>query len=134
MLYQLTDLGRTVCSSIAVEPGAKPRESLEHKFWVNRTAKQFEKKGYDVTYEHPVKGNGAIDILAHKPGEKVAIEIETGKSDIKSNLQNIAKADFDRTMLVATNGIAVESCQKVINVMKDIEIKKIELLSWLDIP
>ena len=134
VLYQLTDFGRTACSSIGIEPGTKSRESLEHRFWINRTAKHFEKKGYEVTYEHPVIGNGAIDILAQKPGVQVAIEIETGKSDIKSNLQKMLKGNFDRTILVATTGIAVESCQKVIDSMKDKEINKIELLSWLDIP
>ena len=134
VLYQLTDFGRTACSSIGIEPGTKSRESLEHRFWINRTAKHFEKKGYEVTYEHPVKGNGAIDILAQKPGVKIAIEIETGKSDIKSNLQNILKGNFDQTILVATTGIAVETCQRVIDSMKDKEIQKTELLSWLDIP
>ena len=127
VLYQLTDFGRSACSSIGVDPGAKSHESLEHRFWINRTAKHFEKKGYEVTYEHPVKGNGAIDILAQKPGVQVAIEIETGKSDIKSNLQKMLKGNFDRTILVATTGIAVESCQKVIDSMKDKEINKIEL-------
>ncbi len=134
VLYQLTDFGRTACSSIGVEPGAKPRESLEHRFWINRTARHFEKQGYEVTYEHPVKGNGAIDILAQKPGVQVAIEIETGKSDIKSNLQNIIKGNFDRTVLVATTGDAVSTCQKAIDAMNEKDSKKIELLSWLDIP
>jgi predicted RecB family endonuclease len=36
--------------------------------------------------------NGAIDILVEEPGEKVAVEIETGKSDIKKNLNKIRVA------------------------------------------
>ena len=31
--------------------------------------------------------------------QKVAIEVETGKSDVKNNLKNIEKADFDRCVL-----------------------------------
>lgn len=134
VLYQLTDFGRTACLSIGIESGAKPRESLEHRFWINRTAKYFEKKGYDVTHEHPVKGNGTIDILAQKSGEKVAIEIETGKSDIRSNLQNIMKGTFNRTILVATTGKTMTACKKVIDSMKEKDLGKIKLLCWLDIP
>ena len=70
VLYQLTEFGRTICHSAGIDPGPRSRESLEHRFWVNQTAGYFEKKGYEVTREHPVKGNGAIDILAVRPGEK----------------------------------------------------------------
>jgi energy-coupling factor transporter ATP-binding protein EcfA2 len=133
VLYQLTDLGRTVCKSASIDPGLNPRESLEHRYWVNKTAQHLEKEGYEVIREHPVKGNGAIDLLAQRPGEQVAVEIETGKSDIKSNLKNIAKADFDRTVLLATSGDAITACQKAVGSMKENDSSKIELLSWLDI-
>ena len=53
-----------------------------------------EKDGFEVKLEHPIKGNGAIDILGIKPGEKIAIEIETGKSDVKQNLLHMKKRDF----------------------------------------
>ena len=67
-------------------------------------------------------------------GEQVAVEIETGKSDIKSNLKNIAKGNFDLTVFVATTGDAITACQRAIDSIKGKNIKKIELLSWLDIP
>ena len=72
VLYELTDFGRTVCSSAHIEIKAKPCESLEHRYWVRQTAKYFEKRGYDVKHEHPVKGNGAIDILAQRGGRRIA--------------------------------------------------------------
>jgi hypothetical protein len=133
VLYQLADLGRTVCSSHHIDPGPRPRESLEHKFWVNRTAKHFEKKGYEVKCEHPVKGNGAIDILATRPGEQVAVEIETGKSNIKENLNKIKDAGFDRIVLVATSPAAVSICQKAVDSTERGQSPSVELLSWLDI-
>ena len=73
-------LGRSVCASGNIDPGPRPRESLEHQFWINNAAKHFEKEGYEVR-EHPVKGNGAVDILATKPGHTVVVEVETGKSN-----------------------------------------------------
>ena len=108
-----TNAGRTLCSSLGIDPGPKPRESLEHMFWVDRTAKYFEKDGYEVAREHPVKGNGAVDVLAQRPGEKVAVEIETGRSDTRENLTKIAHADFDRIVLVATSPAASGACQRI---------------------
>jgi hypothetical protein len=64
VLFQLTDHGRELCSSLGIDPGPKARESVEHMFWMDRAAKHFECEGYEVRREHPVKGNGAVDILA----------------------------------------------------------------------
>jgi hypothetical protein len=132
VLYQLTDHGRETCSKIGIDPGPKPRKSLEHMFWVERTARHFEKQGYEVQREHSVKGNGAVDILATRPGEQVAVEIETGKSNTRENLDEIADADFDRIVLVATSSEASEACQKA---MVDVTGggPPVQLLTWLDI-
>ena len=133
VLYQLTDSGRTVCASIGIDPGPKPRESLEHRYWIGKVATYFGKKGYDITKEHPIKGNGAVDLLADRPGERIAIEVETGKSDIRANLTKIKKGNFDRVVLVATSPSAVNACQSAIGAMENIDSSTAELLTWLDI-
>ena len=117
---------------MGISSGPRARESLEHSFWVNRAAKYFEKKAYDVSCEHPVKGNGAIDILAERHGERVAIEVETGKSNVKGNLDKIKNAGFDRIILVATSPVAATACQKAIDSSEE-DKSRIEQLSWLDI-
>jgi len=133
VLYQLSDFGRTVCKSVGLEPGPRPRESLEHRFWVNKTAQYFEKKGYEIKKEHPVKGNGAIDILAERAGEKIAVEVETGKSDIKTNLSKIREANFDRIVLLATSPTAVTACQRIIREFHLEKEPTLELMTWIDI-
>jgi len=133
VLYELTDSGRTLCSSEHIEVRAKPRQSLEHRYWVRQTAKYFEKKAYDVKHEHPVKGNGAIDILATRGGRKVAVEVETGKSNIKANLDKIKNAGFDRIVFVATSSAAVSACQSAIEEVEYSDSETTELLTWLDI-
>jgi len=127
----LTAHGREVCLSLGIDPGPKPRESVEHMYWVDRTAKYFEQEGYEVRREHPVKGNGAVDVLAQRPGEKVAVEIETGKSNTKENLTKIAHADFDRIVLVATSAAGSEACQKAMG--STTGGPPAQLLTWLDI-
>ena len=79
-----------------------------------QTALYFEKKGYEVTWEHQIKGNGAVDLVARKPGECVAIEIETGKSDIRANLEKVRKAGFDRVVLVSTSPAASVACTRAV--------------------
>ena len=132
VLYQLTNFGRTVCSSIGVEPGMKLRKSLEHRFQVNRMTKYFEKKGCDVTYEHSVKSKDAIDILARKPSEQVAIKIETSKSNIERNLKNITKANFDQSVLATTTGNAVATCKRAIDSIRERDARKLNCLAgWI---
>jgi len=62
--------------------------------------------------------------------ERIAVEVETGKSDIKANLSKVADAGFDRVVLVATSPSAVGSCQRAIDVL---DSRDVELLTWLDV-
>jgi Holliday junction resolvase-like predicted endonuclease len=133
VLYQLTDPGRSVCFTAGIKTGPRPRESLEHAFWVSRAARYFQTKGYDVSHEHPVKGNGAIDLLAEGKGQRIAVEVETGKSNIKGNLSKIKKAGFDRIILVATSPTAVTACQKAVDSTERNQSPQIEQLTWFDL-
>jgi hypothetical protein len=126
-----TAAARALCSSLGIDPGPRPRESIEHMFWVDRAAKHFEREGYEVRREHAVKGNGAVDILATRLGEGVVVEIETGKWNAKENLTKSAHTDFDRIVLVAASPAASEVCQKV---MADVTGgPPVQLVTWLDI-
>jgi len=133
VLYQLTEAGRTVCDQLGIDPGPRPRESLEHRYWVRKAAEHFEKQGYKITREHVIKGNGVVDLLAEKPGWRVAIEVETGKSDIKANLANILKADFDRLVMIATSPTATSACEKAADAVDTNIEPTVELLTWLDL-
>jgi hypothetical protein len=57
--------------------------------------------------EYPVEGNGVVDLLAERTGERMAVEIETGKSDIRENLSKLSGKGFDRIILLATSPAAV---------------------------
>jgi len=134
ILYQLTDFGRTVCSSVQIDPGPPPRATLEHAFWARRATEYFQKKGFEVTQEHFVDGNGHVDLLAERPGERIAIEVETGKSDIAGNIEKVQDVGFDRVVLVATSPAAVGACQKTLTDLHDDTGKlAVELLTWLDV-
>jgi len=132
VLYELTDAGRAVCTAHEIDPGPLPGESLEHRYWARKTAEHFEKKGYEVSREHPIKGNGAVDLLAEKPGERIAVEVETGKSDIGANLEKVKRGSFDRVVLVATSPAASVACTRAVDDMGE-GSPPVELLTWLDV-
>ena len=133
VLYQLTENGRAVCEAEHIDPGPRHRESLEHRYWVRQACRHFERQGYSTVREHPVKGNGAVDILARKGGREVVIEVETGKSDIANNIEKIKKYPFDQVILLATNPTAAGKCQRAVEKVGNLQQTPIEVLTWLDI-
>ena len=74
-----------------------------------------------------------MDILARKPGQTIAVEVETGKSDIKEDLNKIKRAGFDRVVLFATSPMAVAACGKAMNTSRKVASAPVEMLTWLDI-
>lgn len=133
VLYQLTDHGRSVAEGQGIDPGPPPRAGLEHRYWVSRLAEYFERLGYEVTIEEHIPGDGYVDLAASRPGERVAIEVETGKSDIAANLAKLRTAGFDRIVLVATSASAVGACEKAIQAGTDDQPYPVELMTWLDV-
>ena len=88
--------------------GRVSRESLEHEYWKRYYARLYEQKGYKVTLEAP-RRHGRVDVLAVRPaeseeraGESVAIEVETGKSDVVWNVKQDLLMGW-KVMVVATS-------------------------------
>lgn len=132
-LYQLTDSGRKLCRSAAISVESSSRESLQHRFWVNHTARYLKDQGFTTTIEHKVDGNGFIDILAERDNKKTAVEIETGKSDITQNLLKIQHTDFAEIILVAVSPEAINACQKAVSQIPSNTKIPIKMFTWLDI-
>ena len=132
VLYKLTEIGVRVCQYLGIDPGRQNNESLEHRYWVNQAKLYFENKGFTLTREFVLTDGKAFDLLAERPGERIAIEVETGKSDIKANIEKTQKADIDKLVLLAVNPTALAKCQKMVENTDKLNIPQIELLSWLD--
>jgi hypothetical protein len=133
VLYDLTDQGRLIADGNGIDSGPPPRAGLEHRYWVARVAEHFERQGYDITHEFHIPGDGHVDLVAEKASERVAIEVETGKSDIRANLKKLSGAGFDRVLMLATSPAAVVLCQTALGEFPLKNQGSVELLTWLDL-
>jgi len=97
--------------ALGVVQDGRPHGSLAHEYWKQFYARKFSAEGYKVVLEAPRAG-GRVDVLASKNGERVAIEIETGKSDAVANVKNCLRSGFKRIIVVATNDEALAKVER----------------------
>jgi len=97
----LTDKGKSAISDVEIDKIFTKRGSFEHEYAKFKVGEHFRKKGFWVTYEYKLPGGKSVDLVAEKDGNRIAVEIETGKSDVIYNLQKCWKAEFDEIWIVA---------------------------------
>ena len=78
------------------------KESLAHEYWKRWHAHKLEQVGYQVQMEAP-RNHGHADIVAWKNGKTIAVEIETGKSDMLTNVRQDLLSGFNLVVIVASN-------------------------------
>ncbi len=95
--------------------GRDPRASFVHEYWKRRVAHHFETLGYTVVLEAPrPKGGGCMDISAWRASESVAIEIETGKSDVVANVKRDLLSGVQEVIVVATDAGALQKVERAL--------------------
>ena len=104
VLLSLTRPGRHQAEELGAETGElNERASMLHEFWRGVVRHFYEDKGYEVTEEKAVSSSGAVDLEARRPGEIVAIEIETGKSTPLANIRKVIEAGYEKILVVGTD-------------------------------
>jgi len=113
-LLELTGLGVSSLRLRRVNVSDKNRwGGLIHEYFKHRISKHFQKAGYNVTIEEPV--NGFTDIVIERNNKRIAIEIETGQSDWRKNIQKNLKKDFSAIFIIATNNDIYDQATSEIN-------------------
>ena len=74
---------------------------MVHEYWKHKAAEHYTSQGYKVSVEEAV--NGYTDLVIEKNGQRTAVEIETGKSDWRKNMQKNLKHGFQRVIIITTN-------------------------------
>ncbi len=110
VILRLTDEARLLMSP---REGHDPQASFTHEYWKRRLAHHYEDQGYKVTLEAPrPKGGGKMDISATRASESVAIEIETGKSNVVSNVKRDLLCGAGQVIVVATDKWAINTVER----------------------
>ena len=86
--------------------------SITHEYWKRFYAQRFGEQGYQVNFEVPRITSGRVDVVAEKDNQKIAIEIETGKSNFLRNIQQDLAAKYSKVLVVATDKSALERIEK----------------------
>jgi len=96
----LTDEGKRAIPDVKLEKVFHKSGSWEHEYWKYRVGEHYKQKGYKVTFEYKIGDGKSVDLVAEKDGKKIAIEIETGKSDTIYNIRKDLEAGFDEVVCV----------------------------------
>jgi len=97
-----TDAGKKAIPDVRIEKAYHKNESYEHAVAKAKVAEHYRALGYEVTMEYKLPGGRAVDVVAEKDGKRIAIEIETGKSDSLYNIRKDVKAGFDEVLIIPT--------------------------------
>lgn len=108
VLLRLTKTGK---EALGLDGKNPEYGSLAHEYWKRFYAQRFREQGYKVILESPRK-SGNVDVLALKEGKTVAIEIETGKSNIVKNVKQDLLSGFDKVIVVATDKKALGKVER----------------------
>jgi hypothetical protein len=104
---------------------SKSPESLIHKYWKEKAKKHYQKQGYSVLIEEPI--NGYTDLIIQKNNKRIAVEIETGKSNWKKNIQKNQEKGIQKIIIITTNDKTYQKIRETIqneNLMSDIKIQR----------
>jgi len=123
-LLELTDRGIATLEQQGIRIQTSKRcGSLEHRYWLHKVKLWYQHKGYHVEEE-----TDGIDLVASKGQEKIAIEVETGKSDIRNNIINALKS-FQKVVIVPTNPTAEAKTREILNKLVKHQQERIKVTS-----
>lgn len=112
-LLKLTHASHEYLATCGIKANHLPKNaSLEHEYHKELAARRYRKQGYQVRKEVPIGEGRAIDLVATKGHEKIAIEVETGKSDVQGNIRKCKEAGFEKVLSILTvkGNIKEQSC------------------------
>lgn len=99
-------LGRDARERLGLPPTGTQREGVAHSYWKHVFAQRLDEAGWTVRIEAPRIG-GAADIIATSGSTSIAVEVETGRSDVVANVRHDLRAGFGRIVVAATDTAAL---------------------------
>jgi len=111
-LYALTEAAKTFLATKDFKIPPQPRGGIEHNYWLEKVRKHLAVRGFAF------KEYDDIDIVSMElSGTQeltTAVQVETGKSNIRKNIGTLLKGSFDSMLMLATTTKALSQIQKLI--------------------
>jgi len=96
-LFDVTNKGKRIAEDSGIKiPAKQSKGGIEHSYWIDQTMRFLRNLELD-----PVCEFHGIDIS--DPDKEIAIEIETGKSDILKNIVKLLSTRFKNLFMIATS-------------------------------
>ena len=114
-------------SALKLDSSDPQHGSIVHEYWKRFYAQRYREQGYKVQFEVPRK-SGRVDVGATKHSERIAIEIETGKSNYMRNVQQNLSAGYDKIIVVATDKKAFEKVEQDLAQVGLLGLSRIDLV------
>jgi hypothetical protein len=94
-LYEITQEGK---KAMGKETRSKGRGGIEHRYYVEKTKEHYLKEEGFTFLE-----KDDMDLVVETVDKKMAVQVETGKSDIQANLMKLGAYPADYKYVLATN-------------------------------
>jgi len=128
-LLELTDMGKEKLKEIGYDiSGSLRHGGVEHLYWADQAKKKLESAGHKVHEEYPIGNGETVDLAIIGKNKKIAVEIETGKSDAIHNIRKCLDAGFEVVSL-AVNRKTMESIRSKLQCFSEDELSKIRVVS-----
>lgn len=103
------------------------RGSIVHEYWKRFHARRLEAAGCRVTLE-AVRHGGHVDVEAVNDSGRIAVEVETGKSDVVSNVRNCLRSGFGKVIVVATDEAALTIVERQLGAAGLLIAERVEII------
>lgn len=105
-LFSLTPEGKAALNKINIFY-LKYEGSIEHLFWLQKAISHFKAKDFTPTPPpYTLKSGKIIDCQLTRGNERIGLQIETGKSDLKASIQtakDAIKEGINKIVFISTN-------------------------------
>jgi len=126
-LMELTQKGKQKAEELGLEVSDSGRNGgVEHLYWVMKAKEVMTDNGYEVKEEYPMGNGKTVDLAI--PDKKIAIEIETGKSDAMENIRKCLKAGFG-IISAGTNMKAYFGIQQEIKELSEADRQRVRVVT-----
>jgi hypothetical protein len=126
LLLEPTQRAKEYFLSLGMKSDSNRKGGLVHQYWSMKVANYYRHEGFKVRYEVSISQGKTVDLVIEKDNQKIAVEIETGKSNAIENIRKCSS--FQSIICVATNPQAEKDIKQ--DLAKDkMESERIKVIS-----